>query len=91
MSDERVLLDNLHGRINAVLALCTAIVAAHEKSSAIMSLFEKDLKNMQHDDATPKNDNYYLGLKFVHDHLVGAVQELKQDLALLSAETTREH
>ena len=83
MTDERILLDNLHGRISGMLALCTVMVAAHPESKAVMMLFKEELKRMRH----PEDDNYFLGLKSIHDHLENSIDQTRLDLALLLQES----
>lgn len=90
MIAERALLDNLQGRINALTALCTAMVATSKDAGKIMTVFQKELQEMHKADAAAKSNNYFIGLNAIHDHLARAVHRVQPDLALLAGETSRE-
>jgi hypothetical protein len=82
MSGEKALLDNLHGRIKALTALCTAVVATSKDAGKIMALFQKELQEMHNkSDESTKSDSYFLGVKTATDHLIHEVQRIRPDLA----------
>jgi hypothetical protein len=84
MSDERILLDNLHGKVTALTALCTALLAAQPDSEILLELFKQDLKSLQPADAGDKSDHYFLGMKAIHDHLQSSVKKAQLDLLQLA-------
>ena len=90
MTGEKALLDNLHGRINALTALCTAVVATSKDAGKIMALFQKELQEMHNksDEAT-KSGSYFLGVKAVNDYLLREVHRIRPDLASPGEETPR--
>jgi hypothetical protein len=87
MTDERILLDNLHGRVVALMALCTAIAASHKDVDGVLRRFKADLQYLN-SSSNPemKNDNYVLGVKAVYDHLEFVTKQTFLDLSLLTQE-----
>lgn len=89
MTDERILLDNLHGRVVALMALCTALAASHQNADSVLQQFKDDLSDLNSRNSSEiNNDNYVFGIKAVYDHLDFVVSESKLDLALLTDDST---
>lgn len=89
MSEERNLLDNLHGRVTALTALSSAMIASSKDAGVIMTLFLKELEGMHKTDSSARSDSYFLGMKTVHDQLVHAVKQVQLDPFLSPPEKTR--
>jgi hypothetical protein len=77
MSEEKKLLDNLHGRVDALTALCAALIASHKDVGVVMALFLKELEGGNKSDSSARSDHYYLGMKAVHDQLLRAVKQVQ--------------
>ncbi len=67
------------------------MVATRQDAEIIVTLFQKELQGMQKADSAATSDNYFLGMKAIHDHLLNAVNQVQLDLSLLAQETTHEH
>ena len=87
MTDERILLDNLHGRVVALMALCTALAASHQDASGVLQKFKADLADLNTFNSSEiDNNNYVLGIKAVYEHLEFVANESKLDLHLLASD-----
>ena len=83
MSDERILLDNLQGKVTALTALCSTLLISHPGAETLLEQFKQTLSSLQPHNT--ESDNYWLGIKSIHDHLESSMLQKKIYLTLLAA------